>query len=224
MPCPSTRRLLHALTLSLLAHAFILLGVVSVLPVQLAVPAAALDVVLDAPLTTASGQSPLRGVPGPATRVRPPVLKKPTVLASAPLSSPIVPTTPEVLAAAGTVGLAGSGPLPDESSERPLDGGNTNDLHQYRISLAIAARRFRHYPAQARARGWEGAAELALVIGPRQLAPAVSVVRSSGHPVLDAQATEMMIQAVRMTALPERMKGRDFRMLLSVRFSLDDNQ
>ena len=42
--------------------------------------------------------------------------------------------------------------------------------------------------------------------------------------VLDQQALEMMTQAARVTSLPPSLKGRDFRVLLPVKFSLEGDQ
>lgn len=104
------------------------------------------------------------------------------------------------------------------------EGVNPDDLRQYRLALAIAARRFKHYPATARERGWEGTAEVALTVGVQRSVPEIALARSSGHAALDRQAQEMIAQAARATVLPERLKGRDLRLLLPVQFSLDGDQ
>ena len=54
--------------------------------------------------------------------------------------------------------------------------------------------------------------------------PELSLVRSSGHEVLDEQALTMLTQAARVTALPEGLRARDFRLLLPVQFSLENDQ
>jgi protein TonB len=97
-------------------------------------------------------------------------------------------------------------------------------MRHYRLSLASAARRFKRYPALAKERGWEGTVEVAINLNASLPVPDVVLVHSSGRSVLDEQALEMMLQAARVTALPEGLKGRDFRVLLPVKFSLDENQ
>lgn len=215
----SPPRLLPALFLSLLVHALLLLGVFSELAVHLAVPAAPLEVTL---ATRASAAGVL---PAPMPVARPPA--RPAVAPRADdreqkRSLPVAPAPAAVAQAPESavleVGSLRSTPLP------AVDGVNADDLREYRISLAIAARRFKHYPSVAKARGWEGTSELALSISPHWSAPEVVVVRSSGHSVLDTQAREMTAQAARLTVLPERLQGRSFRMLLSMQFSLDDDQ
>ena len=104
------------------------------------------------------------------------------------------------------------------------EGVSADGLRQYRLSLAISARRFKHYPALARERGWEGTAEVALDVNALLPVPEVDLVRSSGRGVLDEQALEMMTQAARVTNLPQSLKGRDFRVLLPVQFSLESDQ
>jgi len=54
--------------------------------------------------------------------------------------------------------------------------------------------------------------------------PELVLVRSSGRSVLDEQALAMLAQAARVTALPEGLKARDFRIVLPVQFSLDNDQ
>lgn len=103
-------------------------------------------------------------------------------------------------------------------------GVDSGDIREYRTSLAISAKRFNRYPPLAKERGWEGKVEIAVDHRHRLPGPEVSVVASSGRKVLDDQALEMIRQAVRMTDPPQRLQGRDFRMLLPVTFSLDDER
>ncbi|WP_287461775.1 energy transducer TonB [Accumulibacter sp.] len=109
------------------------------------------------------------------------------------------------------------------------DSGSTpaisaDDLRQYRVDLAIASRRFKRYPALARERGWEGRVEVAVSVSAWQPRPQLSLVRSSGHAALDQQAVAMLEQASADTALPAGLRGRDFRILLPVEFTLDDTR
>ena len=47
--------------------------------------------------------------------------------------------------------------------------------------------------------------------------------RLASH-VLDGQAVEMIRQAARATEVPDTLKGRNFRMLMPIRFSLDEDR
>ncbi len=90
------------------------------------------------------------------------------------------------------------------------------------MALAIAARRFKRYPPLAREGGWQGRVEVAVSVSAWQRVPQLALIRSSGHAVLDEQALAMIEQAAASTLLPESLKGRDFRVLLPVEFSLDE--
>lgn len=237
---PSQRRLLHALILSLAVHAVILLGVVSELPSRPDVPAAPIKVVFSA----AQSKAAVVASDAKSSLVSPPPRPRPAAVPKAHSRQLVVEASPVAVAVPPPAKMVAAEPVvaPPESVDSatrpadvqtkstssaptpPQDGLNANDLRQYRLSLAIAARRFKLYPAMARERGWEGTAEVALTVRAHQSEPEVVLVRSSGYPSLDRQAQEMMAQAARATMLPESLKGRDLRLLLPVQFSLEGNQ
>ena len=66
--------------------------------------------------------------------------------------------------------------------------------------------------------------EVALDFGVLAPLPRVQLLRSSGRQALDAQALDMLSQAAAVAALPDGLKARDFRLVLAVQFSLDDDQ
>ncbi len=228
--------MLHALILSLLVHAMSLLGLGTLLSARFDAPAAAIKVVLSgganrsvaspglktptatAPLTVPFPRSP--GVPKKNAPSTHPLVAEPLVLAA----RDVLPTTyvrgdpAEAVPASSAATDAPSAPA------LPRDAVNADDLRQYRISLAVAARSFKRYPSVARERGLEGTAEIALIFSARMPEPELTLVRSSGHLALDLQAQEMMAQAARATGVPESLKGRDLRILLPVQFSLEGNQ
>jgi len=236
---PSSRRtLVRALIVSVLIHAVLLWHGVILIPVRLEQPAATINVLIsrdphgettkqvsllaNKPLTepvkpssalarNAGTRHILVPEPASATLVEPP-------LQSVTSDAQIPPSAPGVAARGGALSSAPTAP------DMPRDGVSADDLHQYRLSLAIAARRFKRYPALARERGWEGTAEVALNVNALLPVPEVVLVRSSGRGVLDEQALEMLTQAARVTSLPQILKGRDFRVLLPVKFSLESDQ
>lgn len=160
------------------------------------------------PAKRESGPSPRLAVPQPSPAPAVPVAES--------LSVPVAPPLPAAIPAS---------PAPSANSaggEGRPEGVDADGLRQYRIDLATAARRFRVYPAVARARGWEGTVELAISFGPLLPAPLVRVTRSSGHSVLDEQALSMLTQAVRVAPVPESLRGRELNISLPIRFSLDD--
>ena len=98
------------------------------------------------------------------------------------------------------------------------------DMRHYRVALASAAKRFKRYPPLARERGWEGTVEVAVLLHASIPRPEVKLVRTSGRELLDTQALEMLAQAVRVAELPQGLRGRDLRIDLPVRFSLEDER
>ncbi len=232
----SRQPLLHALILSLLAHAMVLLGVLSVLPVQLDAPAATIKVVFSAGVPQVAVKSGVTKEASAEVSPSSAVLrtKTPQLVIESPSAALSVPPVSSVILAAPaesviTPSAAVDAPrvqagVPASAPAMARDGINADDLRQYRISLAIAARRFKRYPALARERGWEGTVEVTLTVSAHLPEPDVTLLRSSGHAALDRQAQEMMVQAARAAVLPDTLKGRDFRIVLPVQFSLDGNQ
>jgi protein TonB len=229
---------MRALIVSVLIHAVLLWRGVILFPVRLEQPAATINVVVS---RNPQGD-PAKPASLPATRpltepVKPssPVVRNAgarPILVPPPSTTLVEPPAQTVTSDAGQTapsssgGMARGGALSTEllAPDATREGASADDLRQYRLSLAISARRFKRYPVLARERGWEGTAEVALNVNALLPVPEVVLVRSSGQGVLDQQALEMMTQAARVTSLPPSLKGRDFRVLLSVKFSLEGDQ
>jgi len=114
-----------------------------------------------------------------------------------------------------TSASTGAAVLPQ--NETSLDG-----VRQYRLNLAREARRFKRYPPLARQRGWEGVVIVlvsAVAGGP---VPQVSLSQSSGYELLDQEALELVLQAVRVAAVPENLRHRQFGLALPIHYRLDD--
>lgn len=88
--------------------------------------------------------------------------------------------------------------------------------------MASQARRFKRYPAEARASGWTGSTEVRLEIGAEGLPRPATVSRSSGHDALDRAALAMIDAGAARARLPESLRGREFSVSLPVVFNLDD--
>ncbi|MEI7611349.1 MAG: TonB family protein [Betaproteobacteria bacterium] len=228
----------QALLISLLIHTVILVGVVSLDPEPGEVPAV-IRVDIGRGRLEASANNP--GAP----LVRPEVVAIP-LRVPATGSSPRPPMPAPLPDASAAIRSESVGAKINGSGERasgvetsvpgsPGKGGaesasvagenvSADEMRQYRIDLATAMRRFKRYPALARDRGWEGTTGVALSVSSRLVAPEVVLAQSSGRSVLDDQAVEMVTQAARVTRLPESLKGRSFRVLLPVKFSLEGDQ
>jgi len=121
----------------------------------------------------------------------------------------------------GTVAAGGGGEGAAAPALPPVREGASGDaLRQYRLALALEARRFKRYPRLARERAWEGSVEVAVRLGS---GPAVaSLERSSGYGLLDDQGLEMVRQALAVTPVPEALRGREWRLVFPIQFSLEE--
>jgi len=122
---------------------------------------------------------------------------------------------PSVTAPAGAV----SGVLITEAS---ASGEVVDGLRGYRLAVASQARRFKRYPAQAMASGWEGSADIRVEVGGDGRPRTATVVRSSGHDLLDRAALAMIDAGALRARLPESLRGKAFAVVLPVVFNLDD--
>ena len=234
----SRRPLLIALILSVLIHTALLLGVVPpLLPLTPEVQATQRLLVVNGRAAVPSEDLPM------ASPTRPPAAAlKPSLSDARKTRSPAMTqavTSPDVQALQTAVatnqaapgrsavpaevagGSASSAAAPSASASAAV---SADDMRQYRMTIASAARHFKRYPALARERGWEGVAEVGVSIHARNLAPEILLVRSSGRSLLDEQALEMVSRAVQMSEMPAALQGRNFRFVLPVRFSLENDQ
>ena len=239
MRLTSRRTLVRALIASLLVHAVILLRVVDLSPVQLDAPAKTIDVVVRQenrsepakPVSPPAAKPPAEPVKLAAPLVRNKAVQQIVVAESTSSVAPVAPLVqPEAREASAPAPVssgaaAGVGVSTVVATPAPArEGVSSEDVSQYSFSLGKSLRRFKRYPALARERGWEGTVEVTLTFSALLPIPEVVLFHSSGQSVLDEQALAMMTQAVRVTTLPEGLKGRVFRVAKSVKFSLDDDQ
>lgn len=99
-----------------------------------------------------------------------------------------------------------------------------NGLRQYHMALGRMAARFKRYPARAREAGWEGRVPLRVTVSEAGVPVGVVITGSSGFPVLDEAALEMMRLAAGHTPVPESLRGRSFAIDLAVDYSLTEGQ
>ena len=102
------------------------------------------------------------------------------------------------------------------------DGVEADALNRYRLALGAEARKARRYPEVSRTRGQEGTAEVYVVLSRAGGTPVVIAGKSSGSPTLDEGALVMVRMAAERTPVPEALQGRNLKIPLRIRFSLDD--
>ncbi|MEF8767456.1 TonB family protein [Candidatus Accumulibacter contiguus] len=226
-------RLWLALAVSTLVHAGLLTMMVQVLPLRLVVSTKPLLAVIKVPNRVLPAGA---AVPVPASTHAPARLKTAPMpisgrrvrselavrdVGTAALASPANANTERLSPSESEVAPVPV-PVPSGASTVLREGASADDLRQYRVALAIAARRFKRYPLVARERGWEGRVEVAVNVSAWQPSPQLSLIRSSGRALLDEQALSMIEQAAAATTLPDSLRGRDFRVLLPIEFTLSD--
>jgi protein TonB len=236
----TTRRLLNAIVASLLLHLVVLWP--SSLRVLTRDTPSSLQATLRALPTPPAERTPPKPLAAPpAPVIAPPVPKpKPASPLLEQSASDSVPQTlgahadpavkpasrseplpAAVVATSPTAEAAGSarGPLMTESnaSGEALDG-----LRGYRLAVATQARRFKRYPLQAMASGWAGSADIRVEVGSDGRPRAATLVRSSGHEVLDRAALAMIDAGALRARLSDSLRGKTFAVVLPVVFNLDD--
>jgi protein TonB len=107
-------------------------------------------------------------------------------------------------------------------TEVSASGETLDGLRGYRLAVATQARRFKRYPPQAMESGWTGSAEIRVEVGSDGRPHAATLVRSSGHDVLDRAALAMIDAGALRARLSEGLRGKTFAVVLPVVFNLDD--
>ena len=115
-----------------------------------------------------------------------------------------------VSAAPSTVTSSPSAPQSDA-----LDAGA---VARYRLELMSNARRFKRYPRLALDNNWEGRVELRVSFSMEGKRLGISVLKSSGHSVLDQQAVDMLGRT--NVPLPDTLRGRAFTLDIPVIYNL----
>jgi protein TonB len=95
-------------------------------------------------------------------------------------------------------------------------------LRQYHLALGRKAQQFRRYPEEARAAGSRGRVTMRLVVSETGSPLGISLLGSSGFPVLDRAALEMMLLSASHTEVPESLRGRSFNIDLAIDYNPDD--
>ena len=93
-------------------------------------------------------------------------------------------------------------------------------IARYRYELIGAALKFKRYPREAVEAGLEGDVLVRVAVGASGVA--VSVERSSGQALLDAQAVDAFREAAPRVALPAVLRGQSFNVEVVAVYSLRD--
>jgi len=159
----------------------------------------------------AARRSPQPAPVAPAVPLAPPA-------APAAQSAPSVAAPQSEAATGAPVAKLDSRPAAPAPSAPSAEDATT--LDKFRLEIIAAARRFRNYPRVARDNNWEGRTEVRIVFNAEGRRVSVTVLKSSGHEVLDRQAVDTITKA--FVPVPPALRGRDFAMEIPVIYSLKD--
>jgi len=168
-------------------------------------------VVAPAPLVREPVPEPAPPVPDLRSETPPPPVA-PAGVTPAPQPPP---SEPQATAKAEAPALP---PAVVRQTQRPLD---TMALKAFGEVLAQAIGKRKDYPRLARTRNWQGTTEVTLQIGPDGKLQDVHVGHSSGFPVLDAAAIQMVHNAAPLPEVPAVLRGRELTMTVPVVFKLE---
>jgi TonB family protein len=110
--------------------------------------------------------------------------------------------------------------VPTAPSAEPVMDEKTS-IARYRYDLISAALAYKRYPREAVEAGLEGDVLVRVVIGASGAAD-VTVERSSGQALLDAQALDAFREAAPRVALPPALRGQSFNVEVVAVYSLRD--
>jgi protein TonB len=231
----ATRRLRYAIAASLVLH-LLALWPDHVRQLTQDAPSLLHATLRTRPQPQPASDPPTAPVPLPARTPRAPaasapVLAAPALMPDTPLLEASRPApVPQVPPPAET----GAKPAPATVSSGPaaMSGGLliegkasgevANGLRGFRLAVAVQARRFKRYPAQAMASGWAGTAEVRIEVGSDGRPRPAAITRSSGYDELDRAALVTIDAGALRARLPESLRGKAFAVVLPVVFNLDE--
>jgi len=107
-----------------------------------------------------------------------------------------------------------------ENMQGAAASADPNVLNRYAASLAAALRSRLRYPEQARSQGISGVATVRFSMDRSGRIISASIVRSAGHPMLDAAALAAARPGSSLPAVPDALPQQQFTFSVPLRFNL----
>lgn len=161
-----------------------------------------------------------RPVPDPRKTPPPAAVKTAPPEAAAPATA-VSSAQPAAPSPAGSAAQAAAA-IPKAVSVKSGSEADKGTLERYRLALISATKRYKRYPAIAMEKGWQGRVVVHMAIGADGMLAEASIKTSSGHPVLDKQAVNMLKKGKTTVQIPASLRGREFGVDVPVIFNLDD--
>jgi len=127
--------------------------------------------------------------------------------------------TPAVLPTSPTAALSAKSEAVASNSTSSWNDSEVWD--DYGSSLQKLIDGYKQYPAIAIRRGWQGLAKVLVRFSPEGKAIIVLIEKSTGQKVLDDKALEMVKKSISDLPVPNKFKGREFRVSIPVNFKLE---
>lgn len=154
----------------------------------------------------------------PVAQTRPPAKTKPTASASPAATA----TTAAPAATASTGGQSGTAAARAQagSGTAAASGGDKATLNRYYAELSAWLERHKQYPPRARSRRLEGTVKLRFVLDRNGRVVAHSIVKSSGHRLLDDEVAALLQRASPMPVPPPELARERLEIVAPVSFRL----
>ena len=107
------------------------------------------------------------------------------------------------------------------SSNTASDWSDSDLWDEYGNNLQRLCERNKKYPEIARRRGLQGLAKVAVHFSAEGKPLSIVIESSSGQASLDDQAVEMVKKSIKELPLPNKFRGRDFKISIPIDFKLD---
>lgn len=160
--------------------------------------------------------------PVPAPKIAEKAITKSS--APAPEPTPAAPPPPAAAAPAAPAAAPAAAPVADApKGAAPGGSGDPSEkslIDGYQNQLAQVAGKYKRYPNEAIQNNWEGTATVRLKIGADGKIAGVEISNSSGHPILDEQASITVNKAKPFVQIPAGLKGKEFVAVIRIVFSL----
>jgi protein TonB len=167
--------------------------------------------------------------PEPQIEPRPePVLRQPE---PDPRPIPRVEPPPPPVAAVPVQPVPVALPVPSSALPHPLalkkepsvPAVEWSLLLTYGQSISKEIKRYQKYPPVAQRRGWEGTAEVLLQIAADGKVTSITLGKTSGRPVLDDEALNMVRKASPLPQAPQNLRGRELTVTVPIVFKLQES-
>jgi protein TonB len=135
-------------------------------------------------------------------------------------SEPTAPAAPETSSAPSESATSSSKNVTTSSSSTSTwDDSDVWD--EFGRNLQGLVERHKKYPEIARRRGWQGLAKVLVRFSSEGKTLSVAIEKSTGQKVLDEQALEMVRKSLNDLPVPNKFKGREFKLTIPVDFKLE---